>query len=105
MKEKDFIPGIKYTTKEDLKKELDQKQLEFEQLKYEKIQLQEKLYESGIEKRPTIMDQIEKKEEEARKTIRYIIEECEKETGRAFPKIWFSKQQVDFYNSLNKAEM
>lgn len=85
MNEKDFIPGIKYTTKEDLKKALDQKEEALKQCIYSNELLQEKLYESGVEKRPTIMTQIIEKESSAWKTIKYIIEECEKETGRPFP--------------------
>lgn len=95
MNEKDFIPGIKYTTKEDLKKALDQKEEALKQCIYSNELLQERLYESGVEKRPTIMTQIIEKESSAWKTIKYIIIECEKETGRPFP-IIITHTQLDF---------
>ena len=78
------IPSFKHTTKEDLQKQI-------EQIKYEKDQLQEKLYDLGIDKRPTIMGQIEKIEKETIDTITYVVKECEKKTGRPLPVTWISK--------------
>jgi hypothetical protein len=83
------IPNIKLKTKEDLQKELAEMQERYRVLDYAKDQLQEKLYESGVDSRPTIMTQIYKKESEAYRTIQFIILECEKETGRKFP--YFSR--------------
>lgn len=86
------IPSIKYTTKEDLRALLDQKdeelsnlQQRYYQLDHAKDTLQEKLYESGVDHRPTIMDKILERESTAWQTIKYIFKECEKETGRDFP--------------------
>jgi len=87
-----YTPSIKYTTKDDLKVILDQKekdyaelQQRYNQLDYAKDQLQEKLFEAGVDSRPTIMSKIIKRELDARSSIFYIIRECEKETGREFP--------------------
>ena len=51
-------------------------------LKYTIEGMQEKLYEHEIEPRPTIMQTIIDKEAELVKTIKYMIKNCEKETGR-----------------------
>ena len=58
-------------TKEELELALEEKQ--------------EKLYEAGIEERPTIMKQIEDYEKEVLQHIKFCINECEKKTGRDFP--------------------
>ena len=58
-------------TKEELERALEEKQ--------------EKLYESGIEERPTIMKQIRDEEAETLRHIKWSINECEKKTGREFP--------------------
>ena len=58
-------------TKEELERELEEKQ--------------EKLYESGIEERPTIMKQIKDEEAETLRHIKWAVKECEKKTGREFP--------------------
>jgi hypothetical protein len=79
------IPSIKYPTKEDLKAALDDLKAKYNNLNYDKEQLQEKLYESGVDSRPTIMSQIFRIESQARDSIIYTITECEKETGRDFP--------------------
>ena len=53
-------------------------------LEYENNQLLDECYENGSRKRPTIMTQIEDKEEETLRVIKYSIEQCEKITGRKF---------------------
>ena len=58
-------------TKEELERTLEEKQ--------------EKLYESGVEERPTIMKQIRDEEESALRMIKWYIKDCEKKTGRRFP--------------------
>jgi len=58
-------------TKEELEREIEEKQ--------------EKLYESGVEERPTIMKQIRDEEAETLRHIKFCIKECEKKTGRIFP--------------------
>ena len=58
-------------TKEELERELEEKQ--------------EKLYESGIEERPTIMKQIRDEEAETLRHIKWAVNECQKKTGRPFP--------------------
>ena len=58
-------------TKEELERALEEKQ--------------EKLYEAGIEERPTIMKQIQDEEAETLRHIKWSINECEKKTGRRFP--------------------
>lgn len=40
------------------------------------------LYDAGIKERPTLMTSIIKLEEEALRTIYYVKQQCEKETGR-----------------------
>jgi len=49
---------------------------------YRKIEMQEKLYEAGIEPRPTIMQKIIDREKELFNHIDFCVKECEKETGR-----------------------
>lgn len=51
-------------------------------LEYELEQKQEKLYEAGLETRPTIMSQIEDREKATLDHILFCIKECERETGR-----------------------
>ena len=58
-------------TKEELERALEEKQ--------------EKLYESGVEERPTIMKQIRDEEDSTIRMIQWYIKECEKKTGREFP--------------------
>lgn len=56
-------------------------------LKYQNEKLLEEMYEAGLKTRPTIMSQIKEKEAQAIESIKYIIDKCEKETGRPFPKV------------------
>lgn len=64
-------------TKEELERSLEEKQ--------------EKLYESGIEERPTIMKKIRDEEAETLRHITWCIKECEKKTGRSFWLYWTGK--------------
>ena len=54
-------------------------------LKYENEAMLEEMYENGTRTRPSIMTQIEEKEAETQKHIDFVIDECEKITGRPFP--------------------
>ena len=73
-----MIPKIpRGVTKEALKVEMNK-------LQEEKEALQEKLFLSGVEHRPTMMNQIVEKETITRTLIDNLIEDCEKTTGRKF---------------------
>ena len=45
------------------------------------------MYDKGIKKRETMLSAIEKVESDARNTIAYIVEDCEKRTGRKLTRV------------------
>ena len=73
-------------TKEDLQKIITKLQVELTHARsnddYRTDEMQEKLYEAGIETRPSIMQKILDREATLFSSIKFMIEECEKETGR-----------------------
>jgi len=75
----DPIPAIKSKSK------IKPLQEEIQSLEYQNEVLLEEMYENGLRTRPSIMTQIEDREENTLQSILYIIKECEKETGRLFP--------------------
>ncbi len=69
-------------------------------LEEEKYELLEEMYKSGLRTRPSIMTKIRKKEAETLQTIKYVIADCEKITGRQFPHsvLWPSERvKEEFY--------
>ena len=56
-------------------------------LTFEIESMLEEMYKAGLRTRPTIMSKIEEKEAETKATIKYLIKDCEKTTGREFR--WF----------------
>ena len=75
---KEELEKIIATLRQELTKTVDPNP----DLEYENKQMQEKLYANGIDIRPTIMQKIINRETELFNIIKYMIEECEKETGR-----------------------
>ena len=45
------------------------------------------MYDKGIKRRETMLSAIEKVESDTRNTIEYIVEDCEKKTGRKLTKV------------------
>lgn len=72
-------------------------------LQYEKEELLEEMYENGTRQRPTIMSQIEEKEAECVRHIKFCISECKKETGRdLIPKTKdFDEAWINLFNFLS----
>ncbi len=75
---KEELEKIIATLRQELTKTVDPNP----DLEYENKQMQEKLYANGIDIRPTIMQKIINREKELFSAINYMLEDCERETGR-----------------------